>query len=40
MELLLVAFTAAFFVLVFVMIQGVIRALSQVFWRRRRLSDF
>jgi hypothetical protein len=40
MEIFFVAISAAFFLLMFVMIQGVIRALLQVLWRRRRLNNF
>jgi hypothetical protein len=39
-DIILVVFTAAFFLLTFVVLQGLIRGLSQVLWRRRHLNNF
>jgi hypothetical protein len=40
MDIILVAFTAVFFLLAFVMVQGFIRGLSHVLLRRRQLNNF
>jgi hypothetical protein len=40
MDIILVVFTAAFFLLAFVMVQGFIRGLSHVLLRRRHLNNF
>lgn len=40
MEFVFVAISAALFLLTFIMIQGLIRGLSQMLWRRRRLNNF